>query len=61
MKSFVIVGKLLKNGKKGTVTEEALDKQEVWGTPTAFGFTKVFSVEEYRGVERFDKRGLIEV
>jgi hypothetical protein len=61
MKSFVIVGKLSKNGKKGTITEEALDKQEIWSIPADFGFTKIFSVEEYRGVERFNKREFIEV
>lgn len=56
MKTYEITGKLLTNGKKATVTEDALDKQEVWGNPKDFGFSKVFSVRESRGVQRFDKR-----
>lgn len=56
MKLYEITGKLLKNGKKATVIEDALDKQEVWNNPKDFGFTKVFLVEEARGVQRFDKR-----
>lgn len=60
MKPYLITGKLFKNGKKATVTEDALDKQEVWGNPKDFGFDKVFKVEEAKGVQRFDKRLPIE-
>lgn len=60
MKAYVITGKLLTNGKKGQVTMDALDKQEVWADPKAFGFSKVFTVEEDRGIQRFNKRELME-
>lgn len=61
MKAYEITGKLLKNNKKGTVTEEALDKQEVWGNPETFGFSKIFSVREARRrIQRFNKRELVE-
>lgn len=56
MRSFVITGKLKTNGKKGSKTEEALDKQEVWSNPENFGFSKVFKVEENKGIQRFNKR-----
>jgi len=58
MKSYEITGKLLINGKKSTVTEDAVNKQEVWGNPKDFGFSKVFSVVESRGIQRFDKRSV---
>lgn len=57
MKSYEITGKLERNNKKGKVTEVALDKQEVWNNPRDFGFLKVFSVREAKGLTRgFDKR-----
>jgi hypothetical protein len=56
MKTYEITGKLMTNGKKATITEDALDKQEVWNNPNDFGFSKVFSVTEYRGIQRFNKR-----
>lgn len=56
MKAYEITGKLLTNGKKGTVTSDALDKQEIWGNPKDFGFSKIFKVEESKGVQRFNKR-----
>ena len=59
MKAYEITGKLLKNGKKGVVTEDALDKQEIWGNPESFGFSKVFSVKEAKGIQRFNKRDII--
>ena len=58
MRSYVITGKLLSNNKKGTIKTEALDKQEVWGNPESFGFSKVFSVAEDKGIQRFNKREL---
>ena len=61
MKQYEIVGKLLKNNKRGQVTEEALDKQEVWGNPSTFGFSKVFSVTEAKGLTRSsNKREMFE-
>jgi hypothetical protein len=60
MKTYEITGKLTTNGKKATIKEEALDKQEVWLTPQAFGFTKIFSVKEAQGIQRFNKRDFIE-
>ena len=60
MKVYDIVGKLITNGKKGTLKEQALDKQEVWANPETFGFTKVFSVKEYKGIPRFNKRDYLE-
>lgn len=56
MKNYDITGKLTKNGKKGTVTAQAINKQEVWGNPSDFGFDKVFKVVESKGIERFNKR-----
>jgi hypothetical protein len=56
MKSYEITGKLLSNNKKGNRTMEALDKQEIWNNPEDFGFSKIFKVEESRGVQRFNKR-----
>lgn len=56
MKSYVITGKLLTNGKKGSVTTDALDKQEIWSNPSDFGFSKVFKVEEHKGIQKFNKR-----
>lgn len=60
MKTYRITGKLLTNGKKGILESDALDKQEVWGDPEAFGFSKVFKVEEARGIQRFNKRDILE-
>ena len=58
MKPYVITGKASKNGKKSTVTLDALDKQEIWGNPRDFGFDKVFKVNEPKAIERFNKRDL---
>ena len=57
---YEIVGKLSSNGKKGTLKYDAMDKQEVWSNPKSFGFSKVFSVKESKGILRFNKRDLLE-
>lgn len=57
---YEITGKLLKNNRKGTVTEQALDKQEIWNNPEDFGFSKIFKVESSKGIQRFNKRDFIE-
>lgn len=56
MKAYVITGKLMSTGRKGNVTLDALDKQEIWNNPRDFGFDKIFKVEESRGIQRFNKR-----
>tara|TARA_R110002074_G_scaffold42653_4_gene112013 strand:- start:365 stop:556 length:192 start_codon:yes stop_codon:yes gene_type:complete len=56
MKQYEIVGKLLKNNKRGKSSEQALDKQEVWGNPQSFGFSKVFSVTEAKVLRSSNKR-----
>jgi hypothetical protein len=57
---YEIVGKLSTNGKKGTLKEDAMDKQEVWANPKNFGFSKIFSVKEAQGILRFNKRDIVQ-
>jgi len=56
MKNYEIVGKLIKNNKRGKLVEQAQDKQEVWGNPSTFGFSKVFSVTEAKVLRSSNKR-----
>lgn len=56
MKSYEITGKLLHNNKKGTISADAVSKQEVWNNPEDFGFSKIFRVNEAKGIQRFNKR-----